>query len=248
MTNKKYLRLWLTVFLVLFACFVVLQIPATWLISKFAPHQRILHNVNGNIWQGQADWRFQQLQGTIDWSVRPWELLRLRVASHVTVYSGQTKLTCIVAYGATGNLYLHQVNGKVNPETLAALINWQWPSTSINMQDVNITYKKQQGFKAADGQLSWSGGLLTYPMGQNQERIDVPPLLAQLNAEQEKLKILVKDSQKQRMADLVIGHDGMLDIQITQRFLLNAANYQGKAGLDTAVITTRQPLTSLRGN
>jgi len=38
----------------------------------------------------------------------------------------------------------------------------------------------------------------------------------------------------------------MLDVQLTQRLLLNVLSYDGKAGLDTYGISARQPL--LRGN
>jgi general secretion pathway protein N len=34
----------------------------------------------------------------------------------------------------------------------------------------------------------------------------------------------------------------MLDVQLTQRLLLNVPSYEGKAGLDTYVISSRQPL------
>ncbi len=247
MANKSVLRFWLIVFVSLFAFFILLQVPAAWLLGKFSPNMRMIHNVNGNIWQGEADWSYQQLQGTVSWSTRPWELLRLRAASHVTIHTGQTELKGVVSYGLGKNIYIQHVNGRISPETLVSLLQWQWPSTSMNVQDVSLQYKKQQGFSNAEGQLAWAGGVLHYPMGQRLERIDIPPLVAELNADKEKLKMLVRDSQKQRMADLILGTDGMLDVQITQRFLLNAPSYQGKAGMDTAVISTRQPLNSLRG-
>jgi general secretion pathway protein N len=34
----------------------------------------------------------------------------------------------------------------------------------------------------------------------------------------------------------------MLDVQLTQRMLLNVPSYEGKAGFDTYVISSRQPL------
>ncbi|GAA5013425.1 type II secretion system protein N [Acinetobacter puyangensis] len=247
MTNKKRIRFWAILFLVLFALFIVLQVPAVWLLKKFAPDQRMLQNVSGNIWQGQADWNINTLQGTVHWSTRPWELLRLRVASQVTIHSGQTQLQGVIAYGVAKNIYLQHFNGKISPETLSALVAWQWPSTSINVKDLSVNYKGKTGFQSAEGQLSWSGGMLNYPIGQRFERIDIPPLVGEVSGEKEKLKLLLKDSQKQRMADMLVGADGMLDVQITQRFLLHSPSYQGKAGLDTAVISTRQPLTSLRG-
>ncbi|MCH4248128.1 type II secretion system protein N [Acinetobacter populi] len=247
MTNKKRIRFWAILFIALFAVFIVLQVPAVWLLKKFAPDLRMLQNVSGNIWQGQADWNINELQGTVHWSTRPWELLRLRAASHLTIHSGQTQLQGVVAYGVAKNIYLQNFNGKISPETLATLVAWQWPSTSMNVKDLSLNYKRKTGFQSGEGQLSWSGGMLNYPIGQRFERIDIPPLVGEVSVEKEKLKLLVRDSQKQRMADMSIGADGMLDVQITQRFLLHSPGYQGKAGLDTAVISTRQPLTSLRG-
>lgn len=247
MTKKSVLRLWLLVFVSFFAFFIVLQVPARWLLGKFSPNLRYIHNVNGNIWQGEADWSYQQLQGTVSWTTRPWELLRLRAASNIHIHTGQTELKGIVSYGLGKNIYLQNVSGQVSPETLTTLSAWQLPSTSIHVQDLSLQYKQQQGFKAVQGQLTWAGGMLHYPMGQRVERIDIPPLVAEFNTDKDNLKMQVRDSQKQRMADLTLGTDGMLDVQLTQRFLLNAPSYQGKAGLDTAVISTRQPLNSLRG-
>ena len=44
------------------------------------------------------------------------------------------------------------------------------------------------------------------------------------------------------MANLSLDPSFMLDVQLTQRMLLNIPSYQGKAGLDTYVISSRQPL------
>lgn len=247
MANKRKAKIWFVVFVSLVALFILLQVPASWLIHKFAPNLRMLQNVNGNIWQGQADWHVNNLQGTVHWSTRPWEIIRLRLASNITIHSGQTQIDGIVGYSITKKIHLNRLNGKVSPETLNQLMPWSWPSTTINMQDVNVVFKKAQGFDNAEGKLTWAGGSLTYPIAQRLERIDIPPLVADLSAEQNKLKISTKNTQQQRMADFVVGEDGMLDVQITQRFLLHSPSYKGQAGLDTAVISSRQPLKSLRG-
>ena len=247
MANKRVFRIWLLSFVALLTLFILLQVPASWLLNKFAPNLRMLHNVNGNIWHGQADWQVNQLKGTVHWTTRPWEMIRLRAAANITIHSGQTQLTGAIGYGLGKTIYIDGLNGKVSPDTLAQLMAWQWPSTSINVQDLALEYKKEQGFIDADGQLTWAGGTLQYLIAQRQERIDVPPLVARLSAAQNKLNLSVKDTQQQNMADLTLGADHMLDIQITQRFLLNAPSYKGQAGMDTAVITTRQPLHSLGG-
>ncbi|MGL5159252.1 MAG: type II secretion system protein N, partial [Acinetobacter junii] len=56
MTKKNKHLAWWIFALSTFLFFVVLQIPAAWLISKFYKNNQVLQNVSGNIWQGQADW------------------------------------------------------------------------------------------------------------------------------------------------------------------------------------------------
>lgn len=76
----------------------------------------------------------------------------------------------------------------------------------------------------------------------------LPPLIGQLSLDRERLHLAITDSNKGRMGDLYVSPDQMLDVQLTQRLLQNVAGYSGQAGLDTAVVTTRQPISSLRGS
>lgn len=97
---KKKSKQWKWWFaLIAFLIFIILQIPATWLISKFSKNNQTVHNVSGNIWQGQADWHRGALRGTIHWKTRPLDLLLLRFAADVDIHSGNTQLTGIMAYG-----------------------------------------------------------------------------------------------------------------------------------------------------
>jgi general secretion pathway protein N len=41
---------------------------------------------------------------------------------------------------------------------------------------------------------------------------------------------------------LELDQNVMLDLRLTQRLLLNISSYNGKAGLDTYVVSSRQPL------
>ena len=82
-----------------FLIFIILQIPATWLIAKFSKDNQILHNVSGNIWQGQADWQRGQLRGTVHWKTRPLDLLLLRVGANLDIHSGNTQFNGVFGYG-----------------------------------------------------------------------------------------------------------------------------------------------------
>lgn len=239
-TSRK-LHWWLFS-LIVFVVFVLLQVPAAWLIAKFYKNNHVIHNVSGNIWHGQADWKQGDLRGVLTWTSQPWELLRLRVAAHVVLDSGESSLQGQVAYGLGQTFYMQKLHGEIAPETLKQFAAWQWPNHPIRLEQVNLKFKQGQGFIQADGKLQWNAGPLSYVFAQRQEHIDLPQLLATIRDEQNKLVVDVRDAREQKMLNLSLDSQLMLDVQLTQRLLLNSPSYTGKAGLDTYVISTRQPL------
>ncbi|QNW94574.1 type II secretion system protein N [Acinetobacter seifertii] len=242
MKKKSKQWKWWFFALIAFLIFIILQIPATWLISKFSKNNQTVHNVSGNIWQGQADWHRGALRGTIHWKTRPLDLLLLRFAADVDIHSGNTQLTGIMAYGFSKKVIVRNMTGQVAPETLKQIVNWQWPVNSIQLKDIQFNYKKEQGFAAVDGQLHWGGGALVYTIGDRQDRMNMPSLSGQLTDHNGQLQIDIRDQRNQKMANLLLDANMMLDVQLTQRLLLNVPSYDGKAGLDTFVISSRQPL------
>ena len=239
--KSKYLTWWLLAVFA-FLIFVLLQIPATWLISKFYKDNQVLQNVSGNIWQGQADWRKGELKGSVAWKTRPLDLFLLRLGANVEIHSGATQLKSVVGYGLGRQVMFRQLNAKIAPETLKMLVNWQWPANQIQLNDMQLNYKKDTGFSQAEGGLQWGGGELIYVFSDRQDRMNIPSLKAALKDEAGKLVFDIQDQRSQKMANLVLDQNMMLDVQLTQRMLLNVPSYEGKAGLDTYVITTRQPL------
>ena len=63
-----------------------------------------------------------------------------------------------------------------------------------------------------------------------------------MSDENGKLLFDIRDQREQKMLNIALDQSLMLDVQLTQRLLMNIASYEGKAGLDTYVISTRQPL------
>ncbi|MDU4395221.1 MAG: type II secretion system protein N [Acinetobacter ursingii] len=244
MKKKSKQVTWWIFAVIAFLVFVVLQIPANWLISKFSKNNQTLSNVSGNIWQGQADWHRGNLRGSLHWSTRPLDLMLLRVAADVEVHSGNTQLNGVLGYGFGKKIIVRQLSGQIAPETLKSVVNWQWPANIIQLSDVKFNYQKDHGFTQSEGQLHWGGGALTYTYGQRQERMDMPSLQGQLQDADGRLQIDIRDQRNQKMANLAFDQNLMLDAQLTQRLLLNVPSYEGKAGLDTYVISTRQPLFS----
>ena len=241
---------WWIVAAVLLLAFIVLQLPAAWILARVSPNNPYLENVSGNIWHGQGDWHYQNVQGVLSWQVRPWMLLLLRVSADVDIKTGDTHLQGIITHSAH-RFELDKVNGQIDAGTLQALLPWQWPSSPILLKDIALVQHDQSGFSGVAGQLNWGGGVLGYPFEGHTERATLPVLKAELSQDKDRLHLAMTTAQKERMGDFYLStspanpKDVMIDVQLTQRLLLNVAGYKGQAGLDTAVISLRQPLSTL---
>ena len=143
------------------------------------------------------------------------------------------------------------MSGKIAPETLASVVNWQLPNTPIQLNGVSLHHQSAAGektarFSEADGQLTWVGGEVGYPNAGKILYITMPPMRAQLSVEQKNnnslLHVNLLNNQDKRLGDLYLDGDNMLDVSLTQRLLENMPEYKGQAPQDTPVISVRQPL------
>ncbi len=253
-SHKRPRKLWWLVGLVIFAIFALLQMPAAWLVQKYAPNTPYVQHVSGNLWQGLMIWQVPTgaapLVGSAEWSWQPWQLLLGQIAADVDIVSGQTRLDGQVKI-ARNAWQIDDMSGKIAPETLADLVKWQLPNTPILVNSVSLkrnssTASSGAGFIAADGQLTWVGGEMGYPNSGRVSYINVPATRAALSTEQKNNKNLLHinllNEQDKRLGDLYLDGDNMLDVSLTQRLLENMPEYRGQAPQDTPVISVRQPL------
>ena len=258
-------KLWWLVGLVLFALFAVLQMPAAWLLEKYAPETPYVQHVSGNVWQGAAIWQIPlsaaPLIGAAEWSWQPWHLLLGKFGAEVDILSEQTRLNGQVKIGAN-SWEVKDMSGKIAPETLSRVVDWQLPNTPIQVNNISLkrqsgsdtadngstneSSKNLSGFSQAAGQLTWVGGELGYPSGGKVFYITIPALRAELSAEQKNNKNLLHinlvNNQDKRLGDLYLDGDNMLDVSLTQRMLESMPEYKGQAPQDTPVVSVRQPL------
>lgn len=244
MIKKSKVMVWWGIGVIAFLIFILLQIPASWLITKFYKNNQLLKNVSGNIWQGEADWQKGNLRGSVAWKTRPLDLFLMRVGADLKIHSGQTQVNTVLGYGIGKKVLVKNMNGQISPDTLKSIVNWQWPSNQIQLNDVQFNYKPSIGFAQAEGAMQWGGGVLVYQMGQRQDRMNMPSLMGSIADDSGHLKFDIQDQRNQKIAHLSLDPSMMLDVQLTQRLLLNVPSYDGKAGLDTFVVSSRQPLMS----
>lgn len=262
-SHKRPRKLWWLLGFIFFALFAMLQMPAAWLLEKYAPDTPYVQHVSGNLWQGSAIWQFPvsatPLTGAAEWSWQPWHLLLGKLGAEVDISSEQTRLNGQVKVG-TSSWQIQNMSGKIAPETLSNVVDWQLPNTPIQVNNVSLkrqsannaksssSGKNAAGFREASGQLTWVGGEVGYPSGGKVFYITMPALRAELSAEQKNNKNLLHvnliNNQDKRLGDLYIDGDNMLDVSLTQRLLENMPEYKGQAPQDTPVVSVRQPLLS----
>ena len=264
-SHKRPRKLWWLLGFIFFALFAVLQMPAAWLLEKYAPDTPYVQHVSGNLWQGSAIWQFPvsatPLTGAAEWSWQPWHLLLGKLGAEVDISSEQTRLNGQVKVGSS-SWQVQNMSGKIAPETLASVVDWQLPNAPIQVNNVSLkrqsaanvaastssenSGKNVAGFSEASGQLTWVGGEVGYPSGGKVFYITMPALRAELSAEQKNNKNLLHinlvNNQDKRLGDLYIDGDNMLDVSLTQRLLENMPEYKGQAPQDTPVVSVRQPL------
>ncbi len=259
-SNKRPRKIWWLVGLVLFALFALLQMPAAWVIQKYAPDSPYVQQVSGNLWQGSAIWQLPMsttpLTGSANWTWQPWQLFLGKIGADVEISTGQTRLNGQVKVGRD-SWQINDMNGKIAPETLASVVDWQLPNTPIQVNAVSLqrqsgSDKQVAGFTEADGQLTWVGGEVGYPSADKVFYITIPSMRAQLSTERksdkEMLHVSLLNNQDKRLGDFYLDGDSMLDVNLTQRLLENMPEYKGQAPQDTSVVSVRQPLlTGLGG-
>ena len=262
-------KLWWLVGLVLLCLSLLIQLPAAWLLQKFAPNNPYLQQISGNLWQGQANWQINArpntpLAGSVNWRWQPWHLLMGKLGMAVDIRSGKTDLQGVVKFNKT-SWQVNDFNGKISHDTLAQLVSWQLPDTPITIKEVWIE-KNKQGYQTAKGSMNWAGGDLGYPTGGKTYLIKLPTMQGNLSADKasvqpvanangtnnsnkaaqgKSLHLALTTPQGERLGDFYLDQDNMIDVSLTQRLLKNMPAYQGKGADDSVVVSIRQPLTSM---
>lgn len=258
-SNKRPRKLWWLVGLVLFILFALLQMPAAWVLEKYAPESPYVQHVSGNLWQGSAIWQLPMtmtnkppLTGSASWTWQPWHLLLGKIGADMEISAGQTRLDGQLKI-SRNSWQVNDMSGKIAPETLTSVVDWQLPNTPIQVNAVSLQHqaksdKQAAGFNKAAGQLTWVGGEVGYPSGDKVFYITIPATRAQLSTERKNnnnlLHVNLLNNQDKRLGDLYLDGDNILDVSLTQRLLENMPEYKGQAPQDTSVISVRQPLAA----
>lgn len=252
MVISRPTRFWWLIALVLLCLFLLVQLPASWLIQRFLPNNPYLQQVSGNLWEGQSAWQFsginqaKSLPANLNWQWRPLYLFSGKIAMAVEIRSGQSLVTGLVKVGKN-DWQVIDFKGKITKDMLGQLGNWQLPDTPILVEDLSLT-SDNGNFSDVAGKFSWAGGALGYPSGGRVYQINLPKMQGILSKEKNsaqipsRLHLALTTKEGQRLGDFYVDNDKMLDVALTQRLLKNMPDYQGQGADDSVVVSLRQPL------
>lgn len=237
------------------------------MVQKFAPNNHYLQQISGNLWHGQANWQMMAnpsspVIGTVNWQWRPWQLVTGKLGFRTDLRSGKTNLIGTTKVGKS-TWQVNDFSGKISSDTLKQILNWQLPDAPINVKDVGIDHDVK-GFNSAQGAFNWAGGQLGYPSGGRVYKITMPQMVGTLSLDKgggtssqataqnqtanngQRLHLAMTTPQGQRLGDIYIDNDNMVDVALTQRLLKNMPDYHGQEAEDSVVVSLRQPLASMR--
>ncbi len=253
--DKRPSKVWWLFAVVVFVGFVLVQLPMAWIVQRFVPNTPYVQWISGNLWQGSATWQLPQtstkkpLNGNLVWQWRPVKLFLGKFSADIKISTGSTRLAGEASISLGSSWQLQDLSGRIQSDTLASFVDWQLPDTPIQVNGISLSFDKTSGFKQADGQLTWVGGQLGYPNAGQIYQLDMPAIRADISSEkkenQQVLHAHLVNQENKSLGDLYVDKQGMLDISLTQRLLENMPTYHGSAPKDTAVVSVRQPITSL---
>lgn len=245
-------KFWWLLALVLLCLFLLVQLPASWLIQRFLPNNPYLQQVSGNLWEGQSAWQIsgfspnKSVSATVNWRWKPVYLFTGKMAMNVEIRSGQTLVSGLAKFGKN-SWQMTDFKGKISKDVLSQFGSWQLPDTPILVESLSLGHEKGQ-FSEVAGQFSWLGGNLGYPTGGRVYQMTLPKMQGVLSKEKAsgqavgRLHLALTTKEGQRLGDLFLDNDKMLDVALTQRLLKSMPEYKGQGADDSVVVSIRQPL------
>lgn len=195
----------------------------------------------GTLWSGQAElvqvgepvfWR---------WQLQPGALLRGRLGLQVRAQGG-ISLQGRLEQGA-GGWQVQDLRGDVAGRLLQPLLppGWSLPG-KLRLDGVRLARKggAKGAWQAAAGQARWEGGAMQYNLGSQVQTATLPPLVASLALEGDRLAVsLVEEAGGGALADLRVGADGAIETRLRERLLKYSGRTSG-ASPDAVVVTSVQ--------
>ncbi|BCE02075.1 type II secretion system protein N [Marinicellulosiphila megalodicopiae] len=213
--------------LVVFLVTLVLTVPNSYLVNKFAGPIEMLpvniQSIDGSISTGSIVVDYEGIKTQVDWSLKPGALLLGKVKADVIISILDSQLTANVVLGLN-SLNIQHVNGQLSYATISKLGQSQRLEVEGDVSIQNIAFKITQAsmenesgdisnvktLHQLDGRMIYTGGKVTHPQFGQKE---IPRLVAQINEAEGVWKISLNDDNENLLNLVDVSSDGSLVVQ-----------------------------------
>lgn len=207
---------------------VTYRLPASVVISRLPDGAIALLSPAGTVWTGSAKLLLNgQPQGTLSWQLRPAALLKLQLASDLSLTGPLLRLTGDVNVNTS-----QAVNATVNGTVAAALVNAVLKAYDIRINgDLAIEQLEvsavldaarlaEQRLDRLDGTVRWAGGPVSYTLQAGTEQVQLPALDARLalTAEQRPQAEVYAAGIAYPVLQAAVLEAGFVKVGMTRRF------------------------------
>lgn len=216
--------------------------PAS-LLQKALPHTLPVQVTawGGTLWDGQAEVVQAGEPGFWRWQWQPGALLRGRLGLQ---FQGQGSLSLHGRVeSGMGGWQARDLRGDVPARLLQSLLppGWALPG-DLRLETVQVARKggAKGAWQAAAGQLRWAGGVMQYNLGSQAQEAALPPLVALLRLDGDRLLVsLAEEAGGGALADVRVAPDGAIETRLRERLLKYSGRTSG-ASPDAVVVTSVQ--------
>ena len=184
----------------------------------------------GTLWRGQGELIAAAAPvGVLNWSFRPADLLRgvagidwRLVAADYDLTGTADQSTATVAVSVSGVVTSAAINSTLAPYLIGI-------AGDVTVDDVTVEVGSPPvapfDFAEADGQLHWQGGVVTYDLAGERQRVTLPPLRATLELRDGRPSATVTETDS--TTPLIVAQllaNGYVKVGMTRRFTVLVGN------------------------
>lgn len=199
---------------------LIAMTPLSWLLplveNRLTPLGVSVSQVEGSIWQGQGQISERTLgNAKVQWDIQLLSLFLLKAPIDLKVSNSYADLEGTVAISPFG-LSVSELSGYIDEKAFQSVYQPYRADLSGRLQLSGVSADVSWGRKLGDasGQLSWSGGPISFPVGRSVQSYQVPTMLGELTSDDSQWLVDIKGQQDQQFIQAYLTREGMGTLSI----------------------------------
>lgn len=199
---------------------LVAMTPLSWLLpfveGQLAPLGVKINQAEGSLWNGSAQITERTVGSVnVNWDVRLASLLLLSLPVDVEVSNAHMNVTGMVSAGF-GGLKIADLEGYIDEKAAEPFYKPYRADLSgrLQLSDVSANVSWGRSLGDATGELSWSGGPISFPVGRSTQNFEVPMMLGQITSDDSAWRFDVKNTSDQQYIAATLSREGEANLSI----------------------------------